>query len=115
MTPSPPDRNDASPLTPTVLHVLLALADGPLHGYAIMQRAESESGQSMGPGAVYGSLKRLAKRGWVEDEPDEGDDPRRKRRFRLSEAGRAGLQQEIARMTRLTALARSRGLEARGA
>ena len=103
------------PLTPTVLHVLLALAEGPLHGYAIMQRAETESGQNMGPGAVYGALRRLAERGWVEEETDPVGDSRRKRRFRLSAAGRQRLQSEIARLTRVTALARGRGLEASGA
>jgi len=91
------------------------LADGPLHGYAIMQRAEAESGQTMGPGAVYGSLRRLSERGWVEEDDDAIADSRRKRRFKLSAAGRQGLQHEIERLARVTALARIRGLEASGA
>ncbi len=103
------------PLTPTVLHVLLALAEGPLHGYAIMRKAEAESGQTMGPGAVYGSLRRLKERGWVEEDTEAVADSRRKRRFRLSATGRQRLQSEIERLTRVASLARGRGLEASGA
>jgi len=52
---------DFLPLTPAVFHVLLALADGERHGYAIMQEvAASTGGQiKMGPGTLYGTIKRL--------------------------------------------------------
>src|SRR5688572_12993106 len=47
------------PLTPAVFHILLALADGPLHGYGIMQAVEASAANepSMGPGTIYGSLR----------------------------------------------------------
>lgn len=105
-----PDRTADPPLTPAVFHVLLALADGPLHGYAVMQRVEEESGIEMGPGTVYGSLNRLGEMGWVEEVEDDSEDRRRRRSFRMTPEGRSGLEREVARMVRLTGLARSRGL-----
>ncbi|MEZ4416906.1 MAG: helix-turn-helix transcriptional regulator [Gemmatimonadota bacterium] len=97
-------------LTPTVFHVLLALSEGPLHGYGVMQRVETESGLATGPGTIYGSLDRLAAMGWVEETDPLGDDPRRRRAYRLTRQGRAALQREVGRFQRLTELARSRGL-----
>lgn len=105
-----PHPTDAQPLTPAVFHVLLALADGPLHGYAVMQRVEAESGVEMGPGTVYGSLNRLGEMGWIEEFEDDSGDRRRRRSFRITREGRAGLEGEVRRMVRLTGLARSRGL-----
>jgi DNA-binding PadR family transcriptional regulator len=103
-------RATRQPLTPVVFHVLLALGDGPLHGYAIMRRVEIESGVEMGPGTVYGSLNRLGEMGWVEETEDASGDRRRRRSFRMTEAGRAGLGGELARMAELAELARRRGL-----
>lgn len=105
-----PDDISHDPLTPAVFHVLLALADGPLHGYAIMKRAESESGISMGPGTVYGSLRRLSDAGWVEEGPDDDPDPRRRTSFRLTADGRRALQAEAKRITRLAGLEHVRRL-----
>ena len=100
----------AQPLTPVVFHVLLALGEGPLHGYAIMRRVEEESGIEMGPGTVYGSLDRLLEMGWVEETEDVSGDRRRRRLFRMTRAGRAGIEGELARMEGLARLARGRGL-----
>ena len=111
MSPS----TNAQPLTPVVFHVLLALGDGPLHGYAIMRRVEEESGISMGPGTVYGSLDRLREMGWVKEEEDDSGDRRRRRSFEMTREGRAGLEQELARMEGLADLARRRGLAPREA
>lgn len=101
---------NAQPLTPVVFHVLLALGDGPLHGYAIMRRVEEDSGVEMGPGTVYGSLDRLREMGWVKEEEDDSGDRRRRRSFDMTREGRAGLERELARMEGLTELARRRGL-----
>ena len=59
------------PLTPAVFHVLLALADGPLHGYAIMQAVEASAGRElrMGPGTIYGSIQRMEEAGLVRELP----------------------------------------------
>lgn len=93
---------DAStPLTPAVFHVLLALSEGPLHGYAIMQRAEEASGMSMGPGTIYGSLSRLSDAGWIQEAGPDPDDARRSRSFELTTEGREALSEEAHRITRL--------------
>ncbi len=106
---------DAStPLTPAVFHTLLALSDGPLHGYAIMQRAEEASGQSMGPGTIYGSLSRLDDAGWVTEVEAEPDDPRRGRSFELTDLGREALAAEARRITRLARMKRVRRFAAEG-
>lgn len=95
----------SAPLTPAVFHVLLALGDGPLHGYAIMKRVEAESGLRMGPGTVYGSLDRLTAAGWIaETDADGPDDVRRGRSFELTADGRVALGAEAARITRLARL-----------
>lgn len=101
--------NDTStPLTPAVFHVLLALADEPLHGYAIMKRVEQDSGLGMGPGTIYGSLDRLRDAGWVDETSDGGSDARRGRSFRLTEEGREALRSEARRLARLARLAELR-------
>ena len=98
----------AGPLTPVVFHVLLALADGPLHGYAVMKAVEAESGQSMGPGTVYGSLRRLMDAGWIAERDAGSTDARRSRAFELTTGGRRALAREAHRITRLASLERVR-------
>lgn len=98
-----------TPLTPAVFHVLLALADGPLHGYAIMQAVErSTGGATMGPGTIYGSLQRMEAAGLVKEVPAQGDE--RRRAFALLPAGRRALAQEAERLARLAAIVRARRL-----
>ena len=99
------------PLTPAVLHVLLALSDGPLHGYAIMQsvRETAQGGPPMGPGTVYGTLQRLLDSGMVEEVGTDPHDARR-RVFELTAAGRGALAEEARRIERLAELMRARRL-----
>jgi DNA-binding PadR family transcriptional regulator len=96
------------PLTPAVFHILLALAEGPLHGYAIMQSVEESSGTSMGPGTIYGTLERLESGGFVRELPAARSD--RRRTFALQPAGRTALQNEARRLSRLAALVRAKRL-----
>src|SRR5215207_2268326 len=96
------------PLTPAVFHILLALAEGPLHGYAIMQSVEASSGTAMGPGTIYGTLERLEVSGFVKEVPAARGD--RRRTFTLQPAGRAALQDEARRLARLAALVRAKRL-----
>ena len=101
------------PLTPAVFHILLSLADGPLHGYAIMKSVERDSGITMGPGTIYGSLHRLTDAGWVREEPAEvRTDARRGKAFALTDAGWEALRAEAARITRLGRMAGVRKLAA---
>jgi len=99
------------PLTPAVFHVLLALADGEKHGYAIMQEVEEVTGGKvhMGPGTLYGSIKRMLAAGLIEesdDRPDPTLDDERRRYYRQTGLGRKVLREEAERMAELTALAR---------
>jgi DNA-binding PadR family transcriptional regulator len=103
------EETRAQPLTPAVFHVLLALTDGPLHGYAVMKRVEDESGLVMGPGTVYGSLQRLDDAGWV-GVTTVGGDARRSKTFSLTAAGRAALRAEARRLTRLARLVEDKDL-----
>jgi DNA-binding PadR family transcriptional regulator len=96
-----------TPLTPAVFHILLALADGPLHGYAIMQQVEASAGFSMGPGTIYGTLERLESAGLVKEATARDD---RRRVFAMLPAGRAALQAEARRLARLAALVRAKRL-----
>jgi DNA-binding PadR family transcriptional regulator len=98
------------PLTPAVFHILLALADGPLHGYGIMQAVElsAASEPAMGPGTIYGSLQRMEEGGLVKEVAARGDD--RRRVFALLPAGRRALAVEAERLSRLAALVRQKRL-----
>ncbi len=99
------------PLTPTVFHILLALADGEKHGYAIMQEVEARSGGTMrlGPGTLYGSIQRMLKDGIIVEARDrtgaaQGDE--RRRYYRLTGFGQRVLQAEAQRLEDLVHMAR---------
>lgn len=109
----PVDRH--LPLTPAVFHILLALADGERHGYAIMQEVEetTEGRVAMGPGTLYGSIKRLLRAGLIEESderPDPAIDDRRRRYYRLTELGRRVAEAEAARLEETVADARAKRL-----
>ena len=109
-----PSASAFAPLTPAVFHVLLALSQGPLHGYAVMKRVEEDSGLRMGPGTVYGSLQRLEDSGFVSVGAKDNRDTRRGRLFELTGEGRRALDVEVNRLARLSRMARERGLVADG-
>jgi DNA-binding PadR family transcriptional regulator len=101
------------PLTPAVFHILLALADGPTHGYAIMQEVETltDGNLQMGPGTLYGSIKRMLKSGIIEEvaAPADDEDPRR-RYYQLTAFGAEVAQAEAKRLSLLVNIARQRRL-----
>src|SRR5882672_12066467 len=87
------DPDTEVPLTPAVFNILLALADGEKHGYAIMQEVREDTGGAirLGPGTLYGSLDRLERAGMVEESnerPAAKDDDERRRYYRLTDFGR---------------------------
>ena len=101
------------PLTPAVLHILLALAGGDRHGYAIAQEVETlTDGQvRMGPGTLYGSIERMTEDGLLERAPrKDHDDPADARRiyYRLTVPGRRALELELERLNAVVDLARER-------
>lgn len=99
-----------TPLTPAVFHILLALADGELHGYGIMQAIEEATSPSlrMGPGTVYGSLQRMEDAGLVEDRGSAKGGKRRL--FGMTELGRKTLEAESIRLARLARMVLEKGL-----
>jgi DNA-binding PadR family transcriptional regulator len=103
-------KKQPTPLTPAVFHILLALADGPLHGYGIMQAVEAtaENDPPMGPGTIYGSLQRMEEAGLVREQASRADE--RRRTFALLPAGRRALEQEAERLARLAALVKAKRL-----
>lgn len=80
--------------------VLVSLADGPKHGYAMAQDIERISGQKLGPGTLYGAITRLEAARWIEPMPAED----RRRPYRLTSAGTRVLR---ARLESLRAIARA--------
>ncbi|HUY78370.1 MAG TPA: PadR family transcriptional regulator [Ktedonobacterales bacterium] len=94
------------PLTPGALHILLALAGGERHGYAIMQETTrlSDGAVRLGPGTLYRTLKALLDDGLIAESgerPDPAHDDERRRYYRLTAFGRRVAQAETARLMRL--------------
>lgn len=103
------------PLTPAVFHILLALAEGERHGYAIMREVAEQTGGQMrlGPGTLYGSIRRMLADGIIEESearPDPTLDDERRRYYRLTPFGRRVAEAEAARLQALTRAAQERGL-----
>lgn len=98
MDPTPQPAESHLPLTPAVFAILLALADGEKHGYAIMKEAALPAGGSisLGPGTLYGTLDRLIRDALVE-ETGLTDDNRR-RYYRLTNLGHRVLAAETTRL-----------------
>lgn len=107
------EKQDA--LTPALFHVLLALADGEKHGYAILKEvARRTSGKvQLSAGTLYGIIKRLNAEGWIVESnkrPVAGLDDERRRYYRLSELGRRVAVTEARRLEELLAMARNKNL-----
>lgn len=106
---------DHLPLTPAVFHILLALTDSEKHGYAIMQAVEAttEGRVVLGPGTLYGAVKRLLKAGLIaesDERPDPALDDSRRRYYKLTGFGRKVLIAESERLARLVEEARRKDL-----
>jgi len=115
MAPDTPHLAQFLPLTPATFHILLALAGGEKHGYAIMQEvSERSAGQiTLGPGTLYGAIRRLRQVGWIEESderPDPALDDERRRYYRLTDLGCRVASAEAERLARLTDEAQKRGL-----
>jgi DNA-binding PadR family transcriptional regulator len=113
--PSQPEPPEHAHLTPAVFHILLALAGGERHGYAIMRVVAEDTGGTvrLGPGTLYRSIKQMLAAGLIE-ESDERPDPflddERRRYYRLTPLGEEVLQGEVTRLHRLVDLGLRRGL-----
>jgi DNA-binding PadR family transcriptional regulator len=95
----------------SVFHILLALGDEELHGYAIMRRVEelTDGVVTMGPGTLYGGVKRMLADGLIEEtaeRPDPELDDQRRRYYRVTALGASVRAAEVARLETLLKNAR---------
>jgi DNA-binding PadR family transcriptional regulator len=86
------------------LYILISLADGPKHGYAMTQDIESVSGQKLGPGTLYGAIARLEARKWIEPLPAED----RRRPYKLTAAGQKVLRHRLESLRAVARIGRAR-------
>lgn len=103
------------PLTPPVFHILVALSDGERHGYAIMRQvaADTDDALQLGPGTLYGCLKRMLAAGLVaesDERPDPALDDERRRYYRITELGDRVVRAETQRLATSLTAARARRL-----
>ena len=99
-----PDPDDFLPLAPAPLHILLSLAGQPMHGYGIMQDVARQTDEALqlGPGTLYGCLKRMLAAGLVEESderPDPALDDERRRYYRMTALGKLVVRAEAQRLT----------------
>src|SRR5690349_2730458 len=102
-----------APLTPAVLHILLALSTGERHGYGIMKQVEADSqgNTKMGPGTLYGSMGRMMEAGLIRESHKRIDpemDDERRIYYKLTGAGQAALEAELKRYREVVAVAKGR-------
>ena len=115
MTSKSHSPQDDLPLSPPVLHILLAIGDQQLHGYAIMQQFEEKTGgrEELLPGTLYSSIARMLAQGLIEessDPPEDGSRDGRRRYYRITEWGRLVVKAELARMQALIDFGRGQSL-----
>jgi DNA-binding PadR family transcriptional regulator len=115
----PQSPRELLPLTPPVFHILLALADEERHGYGIMQDVASQTDDALqlGPGTLYGCLKRMLAAGLVEESderPDPGMDDERRRYYRMTALGHQVVRAEAQRLADAVTAAKSKRLLDRG-
>jgi DNA-binding PadR family transcriptional regulator len=111
----PPISANLLPLTPPVFHILVALSDEERHGYGIMQDIARQTGDALqlGPGTLYGCLKRMLAAGMVEESdvrPDPAIDDERRRYYRMTPLGRRVVRAEAQRLANAVTAARTRRL-----
>jgi DNA-binding PadR family transcriptional regulator len=106
---------DHLPLTPAVFHILVALSDGERHGYAIMRQvaADTDGALQLGPGTLYGCLKRMLAARLVEESderPDPELDDERRRYYRITDLGQKTVRAEAQRLATSVTAARAKRL-----
>lgn len=102
-----------APLTPAVLHILLALSPNERHGYGIMKQvaADSQNKVNMGPGTLYGSLGRMIAAGLICESDKRADpemDDERRVYYKITGLGQKALEAELERYRELVAVAKEK-------
>jgi DNA-binding PadR family transcriptional regulator len=108
-------KRDTRPLTPAVLHILLALSTEDRHGYGIMKRVRSDSRGKvkMGPGTLYGSLGRMMDAGFIRESDQKVDpemDDERRVYYTITGLGQRALAAELERYREVVAVAKKQRL-----
>lgn len=109
-------QKGGQPLNPSEFQILLALADGERHGYGIMQEVLARSGGKvrLGPGTLYGAIKRMLAAGLIEESAKRpianSDDVRRRCYYRLTRFGRTVATEEAERLAALVRVAEAKRL-----
>jgi DNA-binding PadR family transcriptional regulator len=111
----PRQPDESQPLTPPVFHILMALADGERHGYGIMQDVarQTDGALQLGPGTLYGCLKRMLAAQLVEESderPDPALDDERRRYYRITPLGDRVVRAEARRLAGAVSAARAKRL-----
>ena len=109
------EPEDLLPLGPSVYFILLSLSDGEKHGYAIMQeiRASSNNTVSIGPGTLYGSLRRMVELRLIEEtdeRPAPDLDNERRRYYHITDFGRRVAESEAQRLAQMVQIARTKNV-----
>ncbi len=110
------DVRNFLPITPAAFHVLISLAEGDKHGYAILKEVSrrTDGRVKLSASTLYGIIKRLLADGWIvelDDRPDPALDDERRRYYRLTRVGREVGIAEAERMDELVQMAASRDLK----
>ena len=109
------DPQSLLPLPTAAFHILVALAGGDRHGYAIMRDVEEGTGGhlKLNPGTLYTTIRRLLDQGLVvelDERPDPDEDDERRRYYRLTDVGRSVARAEATRLQGMVAFARQAGI-----
>lgn len=106
------DPQTLLPLTPAMFYVLVALADGQTHGYAILKEVEHVTNGSvrLSTGTLYGIIKRLLNDGLIRESGSVSKDDERRRSYDLTTFGREVARAEAARLEQTLAIAKRKAL-----
>jgi len=104
MTKHTDDLQDLGRFSEPALLIMISLAEGPKHGYAMTEDIAAISGQRLGPGTLYGGITRLEARGWIEPLPSDD----RRRPYKLTTSGHRVLKHRLAALKAMAKVASTR-------
>jgi DNA-binding PadR family transcriptional regulator len=93
-------KSNSGPSSDPEILILSSVAEGPKHGYAIMQDIQMFSGVQLGPGTLYSAITRLVEKGWIKPGAERG----RQRPYRLTTTGIRHLESQLEQMQRISVL-----------
>jgi DNA-binding PadR family transcriptional regulator len=105
--------SDRSAVSLPWIHILLTLADGDRHGYAVMREVEDRTGGevTLWPATLYGAIRRMTEAGLVDAVSEDSDSPGKRRRYyRITDLGRQVLAEETGRLAHIVELARAKNV-----